>query len=98
MKKQVLYTEGKHARYLYFLKSGKIKTFKIHEDGKEYITNLYGPNEYIGHVALLENQPYTDTAEVLENAEVIAIPKDNFLQAVYNDMSVATRFIKTYYQ
>jgi CheY-like chemotaxis protein len=57
MKKQVLYAEGKHARYLYFLKSGKIKTFKIHEDGKEYITNLYGPNEYIGHVALLEKQP-----------------------------------------
>lgn len=94
MKKQVLYTEGKHARHLYFLKSGKIKTFKIHEDGKEYITNLYGPNEYFGHVALLENQPYTDTAEVLENAEVISIPKDSFLQAVYNDMSVAAKFIK----
>lgn len=94
MKKQVLYTEGKHARFLYFLKSGKIKTYRIHEDGKEYITNLYGPNEYIGYVALFENQPYTDTAEVLENAEVIAIPKENFLQAVYNDMTVASKFIK----
>lgn len=94
MKKQVLYSEGKHARFLYFLKSGKIKTFKIHEDGKEYITNLYGADEYIGHVALLENQPYTDTAEVLENAEVVAIPKDSFLQAVYNDISIASKFIK----
>jgi CheY-like chemotaxis protein len=94
MKKQVLYSEGKHARFLYFLKSGKIKTFKIHEDGKEYITNLYGSNEYLGYVALLENQPYTDTAEVLENAEVVAIPKDIFLQSVYSDISIASKFIK----
>jgi CRP-like cAMP-binding protein len=94
LKKQILYSEGKHARFLFFLKSGKIKTFKIHEDGKEYITNLYGPNEYLGHVALLEDQPYTDTAEVLENAEVVAIPKDIFLQAVYNDMSIASKFIR----
>src|SRR5687768_16907273 len=41
VKKQVLYSEGKHARFLYYLKSGKIKTFKCTEDGKEYITNLY---------------------------------------------------------
>lgn len=94
MKKQVLYSEGKHARFLYYLQSGKIKTFKLHEDGKEYITNLYGPNEYIGHIALLENQPYTDTAEALETAEVVAIPKDSFVQAVYNDMSIAAKFIK----
>lgn len=94
LKKQILYSEGKHARFLFFLKSGKIKTFKIHEDGKEYITNLYGPNEYLGHVALLEDQPYTDTAEVLENAEVVALPKDNFIQAVYNDMSIASKFIR----
>lgn len=94
MKKQLLYSEGKHARFLYFLRSGKIKTFKIHEDGKEYITNLYSADEYIGYVALLETRPYTDTAEVLENAEVVAIPKEDFLQAVYNDMSIASKFIR----
>jgi CheY-like chemotaxis protein len=94
MKKQVLYSEGKHARFLYYLRSGKIKTFKIHEDGKEYITNLYSADEYIGYVALLEDHPYTDTAEVLENAEVVAIPKNDFLQAVYNDINIASKFIK----
>ena len=40
-KKMILYSEGKRPKYLYYLKSGKIKTFKVHEDGKEYITNLY---------------------------------------------------------
>ncbi|MDQ3843642.1 MAG: response regulator, partial [Bacteroidota bacterium] len=36
-KKQTLYAEGKRPRFLYYLVTGKVKAFKIHEDGKEYI-------------------------------------------------------------
>jgi CRP-like cAMP-binding protein len=93
-KKQVLYSEGKRPKYLYYLKSGKIKTFKIHEDGKEYITNLYAPGDFFGYIPILENHVYDETAEVLEDAEVALIPKDAFLSAVYGDMNLATRFIK----
>jgi CheY-like chemotaxis protein len=93
-KKMVLYNEGKRPKYLYHVKSGKIKTFRVHEDGKEYITNLYSTGDYLGHLALLEDANYDDTAEVLEDAEVNAIPKEHFLQAVYNDMNITAKFIK----
>jgi DNA-binding response OmpR family regulator len=93
-KKVLLYNEGRRPKYLYYLKAGKIKTFKMHEDGKEYITNLYNAGDYIGYVALLEDRNYDDSAEVLEEAEVNMIPKDDFLKAVYNDMNIAARFIK----
>lgn len=93
-RKSIVYHEGKRPKYLYHLKSGKIKTFRIHEDGKEYITNLYSAGDYLGHVALLENNSYDDTAEVLEEAEVVLIPREDFLTAVFNDMNIATRFIK----
>jgi len=93
-KKQLLYSEGKRPKYLYFIKSGKIKTYKMNEDGKEYITNLYHAGDYLGHITLLENKNYDDTAEILEDAEIYLIPKDDFLQAVYHDMNIATKFIK----
>lgn len=93
-RKQLLYNEGKRPKYLYFIRKGKIKTFKLHEDGKEYITNLYNEGDYIGYIPLLENKSYDDTAEILEEAEVVMIPKDDFLQAVYNDMSIASKFIR----
>lgn len=93
-KKTTLYAEGKRPKYLYYLKSGKIKAVRQHEDGKEYITNLYAAGDFIGYLPLLENKSYEDTAEVLEEAEVIQIPREEFLQAVYNDMSIASRFIK----
>jgi len=93
-KKTTLYSDGKRPKFLYYLKSGKIKTFRLHEDGKEYITNLYSPGDFIGYLPLLENKSYEDTAEVLENAEVIMIPKEEFTGLVFNDLNIATKFIR----
>lgn len=93
-RKQLIYSEGKRPKYLFYIKSGKVKTFRVHEDGKEYITNLYSAGDYLGYAVLLENTSYDDSAEVLEDAEVILIPKDDFLQAVFRDLTIAGKFIK----
>jgi CRP-like cAMP-binding protein len=93
-KKVLLYTEGKRPKYLYYLKRGRIKAFRLHEDGKEYITSLYTAGDFIGYLPLLENKSYEDSTEVLENAEVVMIPKEEFIGLVYNDMSIATKFIR----
>ncbi len=93
-KKQVVYTEGKRPRYLYYVKSGKVKAFKSNEDGKEYITDLYSSGDFIGYPALIEDRNYDDTAVVLEESEIIQIPKDDFHNLIYGDITVATKFIK----
>ena len=93
-KKMNLYTEGRRPKYLYYVIAGKIKTSRLHEDGKEYITNLYNAGDYIGYLALLEGKNYDDTAVVLEDAELALVDKDDFLNAVYNDMTIAMKFIK----
>jgi DNA-binding response OmpR family regulator len=93
-KKMVLYQEGKRPKSLYLLKSGKIKGFRINEDGKEYITNLYVAGDYIGYLPLLENKSYEDTAIVLEDAEVSVFPKEEFVDALYRDLTVAGKFIR----
>jgi CRP-like cAMP-binding protein/FixJ family two-component response regulator len=92
-KKNILYSEGKRPKFLYYLKSGKIKSFRLHEDGKEYITNLYSAGSFIGYLPLLENKSYEDTAVVLENAEVVSIPRDEFTTLVFNDLTIASKFI-----
>jgi DNA-binding response OmpR family regulator len=92
-KKQVLYQEGRRPRFLYYLMKGKVKCFKAHEDGKEYITNLYSDGDFIGYTALIEDSNYDDSASILEDAEIMQIPKDDFLQMVYSDISIASKFI-----
>jgi CheY-like chemotaxis protein len=92
-KKLTLYNEGKRPRFLYFLNKGRVKCTKVHEDGKEYITNLYNEGEFIGYTALIEDTLYDDTAMILEDAEIMQIPKEEFLQMIYSDITVATKFI-----
>jgi CRP-like cAMP-binding protein len=93
-KKQTLYQEGKRPRYLYYLVKGKVKAFKTHEDGKEYITDLYSANDFIGYSALLDDSNYDDTAVMVEDSEVMQVPRDEFLQMLYSDISIASKFIR----
>ncbi len=93
-KKQILYQEKKRPRYLYFLVKGKVKTTLVHEDGKEYITNIFTDGDFIGFQALIEEKNYEDNAVVLEEAEIMQIPREDFLKMIYGDINVAAKFIK----
>ncbi|MCX8019973.1 MAG: response regulator [Chitinophagaceae bacterium] len=93
-KKQTLYHEGKRPRYLYYLMKGKVKSIKMHEDGKEYITDLYAEGDFIGYTALIEDRNYEDTTVALEKSEILQIPKDDFLAMIYGDISIAAKFIR----
>ena len=93
-KKQTLYQEGKRPRFLYYLSKGKVKCYKNHADGKEYITDLFKAGDFIGYAALIEDSNYDDSAVILEDAEILQIPKGDFLQMIYSDITVAAKFIQ----
>ncbi|MGX5817849.1 response regulator [Chitinophaga lutea] len=93
-KKQPVYREGKHPQFLYYVKSGKVKAYRLNDDGKEYITNLFGQGDYFGYVPLLEDHPYEENAEALDQTELVQIPKEVFLEQLLNNITVARTFIK----
>ena len=93
-KKQLLYQEGRRPRYLFLLVKGKVKGIKTHEDGKEYITDLFSDGDFIGYPALIEDKNYDDSAIVLEDAEIMQVPKEDFMQMIYGNMDVAVKFIR----
>lgn len=93
-KKQVLYQEGKRPRFLYYIASGKVKTVKNNEDGKEYITNLMASGEFVGHIPIIEEKSYDDSAIAMEDSEILQVPKDDFLKIIYADAAVASKFMK----
>ena len=93
-KKQTVYQQGKRPRFLYYITKGKIKAFKAHPDGKEYITDLYSEGDFVGYTALIDDKNYEDEAVVLEDAEIMQIPKEDFLQMINSDINIATKFIR----
>lgn len=92
--KDLIYREGSYPQYLYFVKSGKVKSFRINEDAKELITGLYRAGDFLGYTALLKNDAYHESAMAMEDTEILIIPKEDFFDLVYNDREVSHRFIR----
>jgi len=93
-KKEVLFREGDELRSIPYVVDGKVRTFKINNDGKEFVTGLHGTGDFIGYMGLLENGRATETAEALEECEVALIPREDLLALLYKDRDVSIRFIK----
>jgi CRP-like cAMP-binding protein/CheY-like chemotaxis protein len=93
-KKEMIFTEGSSPLYLYMLVSGKVKTYRTHQRGKELITTLLRPGDFFGYQALLEERSYDESAEALEDAEVCLIPKEDFYSLLHQNPEVMQAFIK----
>lgn len=93
-RKDFVYMEGQTPHDVFLLESGRVKTYKVNYDGKELITGIHQAGDFLGFVSLLEDKPYGESAEVLENARVTIIPKDDFLALIYSSKDVAQRFMK----
>ncbi|TDS16836.1 CRP-like cAMP-binding protein [Maribacter caenipelagi] len=93
-KKEIIFWEGDNAHSLFFIESGNVKTYKGTEAGKELVTGLYGPGDFIGQLSLLHAAgTYVENAVILEDAQVCAIPKADFIKLLYGNPSVSQKFI-----
>ncbi|MDB5144909.1 MAG: cAMP-binding domain of or a regulatory subunit of cAMP-dependent protein kinase [Mucilaginibacter sp.] len=93
-KNQVIYYEGDKGNGLYLLVSGKVKTIKLAEDGRELMTGIYAADDYLGINAMLSNEAYADTATALEDSLLCLIPKEQLEELLNLYPEVARDFIK----
>jgi DNA-binding response OmpR family regulator len=92
-KKASIFSEGDTPSAVMFVKSGNVKTFKAHQDGKELITNLYNEGDFFGIEPVLENSEYRESAVSLQDSEIILIPKADFLSLLSSHPDVSATFI-----
>lgn len=89
-----IYNEGDFPSYLYQIKSGKVKTFKINSDGKELITAILSDGDFLGVVPLIRDSNHSEFAEVMEECELISIPRLDFQALVFQNKEISGQFIK----
>jgi CRP-like cAMP-binding protein len=75
----VIYYENTPSFAIYCVSVGWVKLYKVGSRAERQVTRLLGPGDVMGHRALLANEPYSATAEVLETSVICTIPKDPFL-------------------
>ena len=93
-KRDLLFEEGDYPRYLYFVKSGKVKVFKTNDDGKELIISICKGGDFFGYIDLIKDEKYSESAAAMEDTEISLIPKDDFSKLLHANKDVSSQLIK----
>lgn len=49
--------------------------------------------DFFGYTSLIEDKDYLESAQALEDCEVVFIPKEDFLNLLYSNREIARRFL-----
>lgn len=75
-KGQVIFYEGHQPQNLFCIFSGKVKIYKLGEDGKEQIVRFAKKGGLIGYRALLSGENYFASATAIEETVLCCFPKN----------------------
>jgi DNA-binding response OmpR family regulator len=78
-KKADIFSEGDAPLNVYYVKSGSVKIYKSHPDGKELIISLANANDFFGFEPIFEGTSYKESAMAMQDTTVTVIPKHDFL-------------------
>lgn len=93
-KKDIIYREGDFGSYVYKIQRGKVKTYRINEDGKELVHDLLKEGDFLGERAVIQDDTRTEFAEAMEETELILIPRNDFQELIFGNREVSSQFIK----
>ena len=93
-KKEIIYAQDGYPKGVYFIINGKVKTYKLNEQSKEFITGLFKEGDFFGYLSLLDQDKNLDSATAMEDAEICMIPREDFFSIIYKNQDVAKSFIK----
>lgn len=79
---QVIFHEDNTPQGVYFVEQGIIKLTKYTAEGKTYIARIAKPGDLLGYRAFLTHEPYSATAEVIEDAAVRFLERETFMKVL----------------
>jgi len=91
---EIIFRSGDFPHFIYFIDQGMVKIFRMNEDGKEFIVNIYESGDFFGYQAIFEDRAYMKNAVALESSHIYKIPKDQFLDFIYKNREVSAKLIQ----
>lgn len=94
-KGQVIFREGSSPSGIFFIKSGRVKKYKVDESGRENIIYVANSGELIGYHAVLAGESYPDSAAAIEESTLAFIRKEDFLAVLDKSPALSRKLLKT---
>ncbi|MEP6262701.1 MAG: Crp/Fnr family transcriptional regulator [Gillisia sp.] len=93
-KGDMLFLEGSYPAGIFYLIEGKVKKFKVDNDGREHIIYICNKGELLGYPALLSEETFSDSAAAIENSTVGFIPKKAFITLLEKSPVLSRKLLK----
>ncbi|MGM8365268.1 Crp/Fnr family transcriptional regulator [Virgibacillus sp. W0181] len=74
-KREVLYHAGDESDALYIIHRGKIKIYRLTEEGKEQVIRVLQPGDFTGELALFQHSLHEAFAEAMDDTEICMIQR-----------------------
>lgn len=81
-KGQIVYNEGQKPGGVYCVHEGKVKIFRLGQDGKEQIVRFAMPGDLFGIRALIGGDSYSTSSMTIEETIVCLVPKKVFFRII----------------
>lgn len=94
-KNDVLFREGAWPSGIFYINKGKVKKYKVDNEGREQIVYLAVTGQLIGYHAILSEDRYPDSAAAIEESSITFIPREDFLQVLEHSPILNNRLLKT---
>ncbi len=89
-----IFNEGKLPTHYYQILSGEVKMNNYNDDGREFIQGIFYKNQSFGEPPLFLNQKYPASAVVVEDAEVLCVPKESFMRLLNENPAISIKIIQ----
>lgn len=93
-KEESIFKEGGLPRDVFFIASGKVKLLMQNNEGQNIVTQMYTKGDFFGYLPILKNERYKEDAIAFDDAEIYAIPKEDFLDLMHKNKQVCSKFLK----
>ncbi len=95
-KNEHFFLEGDNASTFYSILSGKVKIYKLSEDGVEQILEIHETGNIFAEAAIFDRETYPAYASALEETTVIRIPKKEFIDLLISNPEISINIINAY--
>jgi len=94
-KNQPVFVEGTLPPGIFYLQSGKVKKYKMDNDGREQIIYIYNAGEFFGYSSVLSESTYGDTTVAIENSIISIITIKDFNKILTVSSSFSRLLLKS---
>ncbi len=89
-----VYKEREHSNKIYLILKGVIKTHKMDESGKELITALYKPDDFLGFTSFIDNIAYQESATTVEETELAGVSKTKLKEILEKNNNISLELME----